>query len=76
MHPLVDDLSEIRDDDLSDRISDLTKKYFMIPNPDVKFQIQSILEMYQDEYNRRRQRELEDAVTRLGKSVDDLIKVG
>ncbi len=75
MHPLIDDLSDIRDDALNSRISDLTNKFFMTANPDVKYQIQTILEIYKEEYYIRKQKELEETLKRVDKSIEKLINV-
>lgn len=75
MHPLVTDLSDIRDEALSNRISDLTNKYFMTTNPDVKLQIQTILEIYKQEYYIRKQKELEESMKRLDTTLENLIKI-
>ena len=49
LNPFVDDLSDISTSDLSDKINDLSKKYFMTKNPEVQNQIRAVLEMYRAE---------------------------
>ena len=49
LNPFVDDLSDISTNDLSDKINDLSKKYFMTTNPEVQNQIRVVLEMYRAE---------------------------
>ena len=39
MHPLIDDLSKLKDSELEAKINDLTRKYFMVRNPGVQAQI-------------------------------------
>jgi len=48
-NPLVNSLSDISLTELTDKIDELSRKYFMANNPEIQFQIQAILEMYQSE---------------------------
>ena len=57
LNPFVDDLSDISTSDLSDKINDLSKKYFMTKNPEVQNQIRSVLEMYRAEAVSRQAKE-------------------
>lgn len=49
MHPLVDNLEHLKDQEIHAKISDLTKKYFMTYNPAVQSQIANLLEEYKNE---------------------------
>ena len=49
MHPLVDSLEHLKDQEIHAKISDLTKKYFMTYNPAVQSQIANLLDEYKNE---------------------------
>jgi hypothetical protein len=57
LNPFVDNLSDISTGDLSDKINDLSKKYFMTKNPEVQNQIRAVLEMYRAEAVSRQAKE-------------------
>jgi hypothetical protein len=73
MHPLAGDISVLKDNEIENKISDLTKKYFMIQNTGVKAQVAALLEDYQNEISRRRQVQLEKLMN--DKKLDKLVKV-
>lgn len=76
MHPLVDNLEHLKDQDIHAKISDLTKKYFMTYNPDVQSQIANVLEEYKNELAARNakvwQKQMEN---NSGKGLDKLINI-
>ena len=53
-HPLITDLAKYTDTQVEDRINDLQRKYFQTRNPDLQWQIASILDMYKEELQHRR----------------------
>ena len=57
LHPLEDDLSIYNNQQLEQKIGDLTKKYFRQRNPQVKQQMQQLLDMYKMELRERIQKE-------------------
>jgi hypothetical protein len=75
MHPLSGDLSDIKDGDLENKIFDLSKKYFMTSNMDVKNQIGMLLETYKSELSKRRQASLEKMMSNRDKKLDNLINI-
>jgi hypothetical protein len=75
MHPLIDNLSGLKDSELETKINDLTRKYFMVQNPGVQAQIVSALDSYKEELNLRRRREYENMVNNRDKGLDKLINV-
>jgi ribosomal protein L29 len=75
MHPLIDNLSGLKDSELETKINDLTRKYFMVRNPGVQAQIVAALDSYKEELNLRRQREYENMVNNRDKGLDKLINV-
>ena len=44
MHPLVGSLSEVKTTELENKITDLTKKYFMTNNMEARHQISMVLD--------------------------------
>jgi hypothetical protein len=75
MHPLAGDLSSFKDAELETKITDLTKKYFMTNNMDIRIQISNLLESYKSELSRRQQAALEKMMSNRDKSLDKLINV-
>ena len=77
LNPFVDDLSDISTSDLSDKINDLSKKYFMTKNPEVQNQIRAVLEMYRAEAVSRQAKEtLNENKSENGEnSLDNLINI-
>lgn len=75
MHPLVEDLSSLKDAELESKVSELTRKYFMSRNPDVQFQIAAVLDTYKEELSVRRQRDYEKMMNNRDKGLDKLINV-
>lgn len=76
MHPLVENLEHLKDQDIHAKISDLTKKYFMTYNPEVQSQIANVLEEYKNELAVRNakvwQKQMEN---NSGKGLDKLINI-
>ena len=74
MNPFVDGASELSEAQLIDKIEDLSRKYFMTSNPQVREQMASILDMYKLEFEERKvrsqQRQDDDK-----KDLDNLIKI-
>ena len=75
MHPLAGSFETLKDSELEEKVHDLTRKYFMVPNPEVKQQIASLLEDYKNELSKRRHAALERMMNNRDKGLDKLIKV-
>jgi hypothetical protein len=75
MHPFVGDFSTMKDSEVESKITDLTKKYFMTTNVEVKQQISLLLDDYKAEMSRRRDAQLKKLMDQRDKSLDKLIKV-
>jgi hypothetical protein len=75
MHPLSGTLENFKDSELESKIGDLTKKYFMTYNTDMKNQIVMLLETYNEELSKRRQRALKQMMDSRDKNLDKLIRV-
>jgi hypothetical protein len=74
MNPFVDGASDLSEAQLIDKIEDLSRKYFMTSNPQVREQMASILDMYKLEFEERKvrtqQRQDDD-----NKDLDNLINI-
>lgn len=75
MHPLVGDLSALKDSELDLKIQDLTKKYFQSINQDLRNQIVNVLEAYKEEASKRRAKALQSMMDNRDKGLDKLINV-
>lgn len=75
-NPLVDSFSELTDSEIDEKISDLSRKYYISRNPDVQMQIATLLDMYKEEMLARRARQkLELSEQNGDNDLDSLIKV-
>lgn len=72
LHPLEDDLSIYSNQELEQKITELTKKYFRQRNPQVKQQMQQLLDMYKMELRERIQKEQRQ---KLNLDLDKLINI-
>ncbi len=75
MHPLIGDLGSLKDSEVENKINELSRKYFMTPNPLLREQIVLTLNTYKEELGKRRARDLDKMLTNQGKDIDKLIKV-
>ena len=75
MHPLLADLSTLKDGELETKIQELTKKYFMTYNNDLRMQLAAILDDYKDELAKRRAKVWQDQYENRDKGLDKLINV-
>jgi hypothetical protein len=75
INPFLDDLSNIKDAEIENKIQDLSKKYWISKNPDVRMQIANLLEIYKQELGVRRSKAWEQQYQKRNKDLDDLIQV-
>jgi hypothetical protein len=75
MHPLVGDLTNLKDSEIEAKVNDLTKKYFMTPNPGVKAQMAAVLDSLNEELSRRRKASYDKAMAARNKDLDKLINI-
>ncbi len=75
MHPLAGDLSHLKDSEVESKIHELTNKYFISGNLDIKNQISALLDDYNAELAKRRDAQLKKMMDNRDKSLDKLIKV-
>lgn len=54
MHPFIQNLSELSDNELEEKIFLLNRRFFQTANPELKNQIVLALDTYKDEMNTRR----------------------
>jgi hypothetical protein len=76
MHPLIEDLSKINDQELFKKISELTNyltQSYRLGNYSIVGQIHMLLDEYNAEASRRHQKTLEE-VTNKNESLKDLIQ--
>jgi hypothetical protein len=75
MHPLLSDLSDLKDLELESKILDLSKKYWQTRNSDVQYQIRLLLDSYNEELRVRRSKSLQQQLENRNQDLDKLIKV-
>lgn len=75
INPLLEDLSNLKDAEIENKIQDLSKKYWQARNPDVKMQIANFLNIYKEELSVRRAKAWEQQYQKRNKDLDDLIQV-
>lgn len=75
MHPLAGSFDTLKDSELESKIGDLTKKYFMTYNTDIKSQIAMLLDSYKEEMSKRRSIALEKLMNSRDKNLDKLINI-
>lgn len=75
MHPLVDDLSNLKDNELEQKLQDLGRKYWQSRNPDVQYQISTLIEVYRAELQTRRLKSYKAQFQNRDKNLDKLINV-
>jgi hypothetical protein len=77
-HPLLSDLSKIKDADLENTILDITKKYHIairLGQGGVAHQIIMALDVYRAEQSKRQQLSMQSTMKKQNKDLDDLINV-
>jgi lipopolysaccharide biosynthesis regulator YciM len=75
MHPLINDLTSMKETELENKINELTRKYFQTYNFELQKQISMAIDTYREELSKRRQAEYEKMMQTRNKDLDKLIKV-
>lgn len=75
IHPLIGDLSHLKETELEEKISSLSKKYFRATGGDMKEQIVMVLDIYRAELANRRQARWQKEYEKRNKDLDTLINV-
>lgn len=77
-HPLLENPQNLKDAELENKITDLSRKYHIAASMgqgSVCQQIVTALEMYKIEMNRRQQESMKSIIKKQDKGLDDLINV-
>lgn len=75
IHPLID-LSAFKDNEIENKIQDLSKKYFMHGSDQIKMQIVQLLDIYKNELHVRRSKIYEEQFAKTAnKGLDSLINI-
>lgn len=77
-HPLALDPRKLKDQDLDDKIQELSKKFHLasrMGQGGVCTQILSVLDMYKAESQRRHQENMQSLIKKQNRDLDDLINV-
>jgi len=72
LHPLEDNLDQYTTPQLEEKVSSLSKKFYMTRNPEVKVQMATLIEMYRLELRSRYAKEM---AKNQDKDLDNLINV-
>ena len=75
MHPLIGDLSQLKDSEVDSKINELTRKYFATNSFELRTQISMALDTYKEELARRQKTAYEKMMNTRNKDLDKLIKV-
>ena len=75
MHPLIGDLSSVKEPELEAKVQELTRKYFMTHNPGVQQQIALLIDQYKEELAKRQREAYEKMMQSRNKDLDKLINV-
>ncbi len=75
MHPLAQDLDQLKDSEVEEKINDLTRKYFLTQNTGMKMQISLMLDTYKEVISDRRRNEWQKMMDNRDKGLDKLINI-
>jgi hypothetical protein len=75
IHPLAEDFGQLKDPEIENRLQDLSKKYWMTNNPQVRQQMSILIGLYREELSSRRQKVLNQQYQNRDKGLDKLINV-
>lgn len=74
-NPLVDDLTQLTDDEVQTKIRDLTRRYWQTQNPQLRQQIQVMLSMFTEEQKSRMAKQQQQASDNGDSDLDNLINI-
>lgn len=74
-NPLVDSFDSLTDIEVEEKVINLSRKYWQTHNPDLRMQIASILDMYQEELKARRAKSYQEQQQNGNSDLDNLINV-
>jgi|13_taG_2_1085334.scaffolds.fasta_scaffold43186_1 hypothetical protein len=74
-NPLIDNINDLNDMQVEEKVAELSKKYWQTRNPEVQMQIGTALNQFKEELYIRKQKEMNKPVDDGDNSLDKLIKV-
>ncbi len=75
LHPFTEDLSELKDNELEEKVQELTRKYYQasrLGKPELLTQLATFVTIYKDELSKRYHQRMQ---TELDGDLDQLINV-
>jgi hypothetical protein len=75
MHPLLGTLTALSDNEIEQKISDASKRYWQTPNFEVREQISMIIESYKLELETRRLKQRTESQQNGESDLDNLINI-
>jgi hypothetical protein len=72
---LVNNVSDLTDSEVEDKIIELGRKYWMTQNTDLRVQISTVLEMFKEEALVRRAKSMQRSQENDDNSLDNLINI-
>lgn len=75
MHPLLSSLSNLSDNELEQKLSEVNKRYWQTSNPEVREQVIMIIESYKLELDSRRIKQKIDSQQNGNSGLDNLINI-
>jgi hypothetical protein len=75
MHPLVSNLSQLKETELENKLQELSKRYFQVSNPALQHQIIMVMDEYKHELSSRRQKMWQEQYQKRDTDLDSLINV-
>jgi predicted transcriptional regulator len=75
IHPLAEDFTQLKDNEVEMKLQELSKKYWQTQNPMVRQQIAVFVDIYKTELSMRRAKMVEQQHQKRDKDLDKLIKI-
>lgn len=75
MHPLVENLAGLKDNEIESKIQELSRRYFQASNPTIRNQIVLLLDSYKEELSSRRAKNWQEQYQKRDTDLDSLINV-
>ena len=75
LHPFSEDTSDLSVSQIHEKISELTKKYFQVQNPEVKNQISTFIEYYKQEARIKEEKNRQETNQNGDLDLDNLINI-
>jgi flagellin-specific chaperone FliS len=75
LHPLSPDLSKLKDNELENKLQELSQRYFQTNNASIQHQLIMLIDGYKEELGNRRAKMWQDQYQKRDTDLDSLIKV-